>query len=249
MRIGVQLYTLRRQLRTADQFDAVFARVAQMGAECVQLSGIGPFDADFMKALTERHHLPVCATHSPYARIAEDLDRLAEEHLTYGCRTIGIGRMPGAFDHKRLAGIQRFCDFLNDTGRKLAQYDLRIAYHNHAFEFKVVEGQRIYDYMIAHTDSAVQFIPDTFWIKVGGFAPETYINKLAGRASVMHLKDYKKGLLPMIKPVGDGAFDFAAILKAAEASGITDAVVELDFARRPYEALESSLRHLDKVRP
>lgn len=245
MRYGVQLYTLRKDLKDPANFDAVFAKVAEMGAQCVQVSGTCAFDAADMRDLSKKYALPVCLTHSPVDRIENDLDRLAEEHLTFGCPEIGIGRMPFKYKAKKMDDIKRFTEFLNTTAQKLEPYKLKIAYHNHSFEFKQAEGVRIMDYFIDNTVPEVRFIPDTFWIQVGGFAPETYLERLKGRVDVIHLKDYKKGW-PIAKmcAVGAGTFDFKRILDTAAQSGATDAVVELDFAKDPYQALDDSLRYL-----
>lgn len=244
MRMGVQLYTLRKFLKDPANFDAVFARVAAMGAQCVQVSGTCAFEATMMRSLSAKYDLPVCLTHSPVDRIENDLDRLAEEHLTFGCPEIGIGMMPFKYKRKKLDDIKRFTEFLNMTAERLAPYKLKLGYHNHAFEFKETEGVRIMDYFIENTQK-VRFIPDTYWIKVGGFEPEEYLKKLAGRVDVMHFKDYQKGWpLPKIRAVGEGIFDFKSIIETAQQSGATDGVVELDFAKDPYQALEVSMKNL-----
>lgn len=98
---------------------------------------------------------------------------------------------------------------------------------------------------MGNTAEDVLFTPDTYWLKVGGVDPTEYISRMKGRVGVVHLKDYDKGWpMAKMKEVGTGSFDFKAILDAAQQSGATSAVVELDFARKPYEALENSIQYL-----
>lgn len=248
MKIGVQLYTLRKYLQKPENVRPVFERVAAMGAETVQISAMCKTDAKEIASICRDTGLSVCGTHSPFKDIKNDLDRLAEEHLEFGCKTIGIGMLPSCYDKKNPMSVSCFVDFLNETAEKLKKYDMRVAYHNHWFEFKKVGDRLLYDVLIEDTVPEVAFIPDTFWIKVGGFEPVEYLNKLGDRAVILHLKDWKKVLgVPVFKPVGDGKLDFPKILEAAETNGTNYAVVELDVSRDPYGDLDKSLKYISAI--
>lgn len=121
---------------------------------------------------------------------------------------------------------------------------MTIAYHNHWFEFDEIDGKVIYDYMIEHTDSRVQFIPDMYWIRFTGNDIEKYLEKLAGRVNTLHLKDYKNKIF---RAVGKGALDFKSILESAEKCGVKNAVAELDFSPNPYKSVEFSMKTLKKI--
>ena len=41
MKLGAQLYTLRKQMKTPDEIERGLERIAKMGYSCVQVSGIG----------------------------------------------------------------------------------------------------------------------------------------------------------------------------------------------------------------
>lgn len=251
IKLGVQLYTLRKDLQQQDTFPPVFRRVKDMGAQTVQLSALGKYDSKRMGELCRELSLDVCATHSDFSRIQNDLDRLAQEHQDFDCPQIGIGMLPSSYDKKKLDDIRAFIEVLNKTGERLKQYNMGIAYHNHWFEFHKFDGQPMLDIMIAETEPYVEFILDTYWVKVGGYDPCDYIDKLKGRISVLHLKDYKKrfGFFPAIKAIGDGGLDFQAIMQHAQAAGVKAAVVELDYAKNPYDSLARSLKHLRTIYP
>ncbi|HQC54536.1 MAG TPA: sugar phosphate isomerase/epimerase [Clostridia bacterium] len=249
IKIGTQLFSLRRYLQEEENVPQVFAKVKEMGAEVVQVSGMCAIDSKKLGEISKQYELPICITHSPVDRIKNDLDKLAEEHLDYDCKNIGIGMMPSEYRANE-DGLKSFIELLNETSTKLAKYDMTIAYHNHHFEFNKYGDRIIYDIMIENTDKAVQFIPDTYWIKVGGYVPQDYIKKLTGRINTLHLKDYKKTLgVPLFRAVGKGDIDFVDILKVAEEAGVENAVVELDFSLKPYKSMEYSLNYLKKIYP
>ena len=245
IRIGVQMYTLRSLLKSPEATEEAFRRCHEMGAQCVQALPLPSTPPAFLRDLSQKYALPICTVHADFDRIESDLDRLAEEFLTFGCNTIGIGMMPGQYRAKGSEGTKAFAQFLNETGRKLQQYSMNVTYHNHAFEFKPMGGQTHYDYLVENTERCVHFTPDTYWIKAGGYDPVSTLEKLRGRTQVMHLKDWKKGFAPFnMKEIGAGRLDFSAILKCAEDIGVRDAVIELDYAKKPYQSLENSLRFL-----
>ncbi|NCA66723.1 MAG: sugar phosphate isomerase/epimerase [Clostridia bacterium] len=248
IKIGVQLYTLRKYIKDAKSLAEVFKRCKTLGAEVVQLSGGASVKSAELKRISEDNALPICITHSPYKRIVDDLNRLAEEHLEFNCKNIGIGMMPQAFRTGKLDDISRFVEMLNITAEKLKPYGMTIAYHNHDFEFKKADEKIIFDYMIENTLHEVQFIPDTFWIKVGGYEPQCYIERLKDRINTLHLKDYKKTFcLPVFRSIGKGNLNFDDILACAEKANVQNAVFELDISPNPYKSVEFSLNYLKKI--
>ena len=252
MKIGAQLFSLRKYLKDEAGYRRVFATVRDMGAEVVQLSAGGgnlAVTAAQIASLSDEYGLPVCVTHSPVARIKDDLPRLAEEHLQFGCRSIGIGMMPKEYRTGKAADIRRFVDLLNITADKLAPYGMTVAYHNHGFEFRETDDGKPYDILIAETSSAVKFIPDTFWIKAAGCDIAEYLGKLDGRVETVHFKDYGKIFgLPIFRAVGKGDIDFAAVTKQCEAIGAQYAVAELDISPAPLKSMSFSLATMLRIR-
>ena len=70
-------------------------------------------------------------------------------------------------------------------------------YHNHDFEFvKMPNGQYALDYIYTEIPAdLLQTELDICWVKVAGEEPVDYIKKYAGRAPVVHLKDFYKDCL------------------------------------------------------
>jgi len=248
IRIGVQMYTVRSLLKSPESTEEAFRCCREMGAQCVQAYPVPSVSAAFLSELSKKYELPICTVHADFNRVKNDLDRLAEAFLTFDCKAIGIGMMPGQYRTKGMEGTKAFAQLLNETGDKLQKYGMNVTYHNHAFEFKRVNWQTHYDYLLENTEPNVHFTPDVYWIKAGGSEPEGVLEKLRGRTLVMHLKDWKKGIPPFnMKEIGAGALDFDSILKCAESIGVRDAVIELDHAKKPWQSLENSLRFLRRM--
>lgn len=248
MKYGIQLFSLRGELKDEAGYSEVFRRVKEMGAETVQLSGGKPVAPEHIAKLVKQYDMPVCITHDKFDRIVNDLDGLIKEHETYGCSRMGVGMMPKEFRTGKIEDIDRFIDILNKTAERLAQHGMTIAYHNHWFEFDEIDGKTIYDHMIEKTDK-VEFIPDTFWMRVKGRSVEDYLKKLSGRVNTLHLKDYKKTLgIPVFRAIGKGELDFVSILKAAKETGVQNAVVELDMSPSPYKSMQFSMDRLKEIR-
>jgi sugar phosphate isomerase/epimerase len=251
MKIGVQLFSLRKYLTDENSYREIFGKVKDMGAEVVQISATGGsfIDSKVLDNISTEYDLPICITHAPFSRITGDLDKLCQEHLDFKCKNIGIGMMPSEFRTGNLDDIKRFVDILNETSEKLKAYDMTISYHNHWFEFNKIDGEIIYDYMIDNTNKEVLFIPDTYWIKFKNGDILGYLNKLKGRINTLHLKDYKKTLnIPLFRAVGKGILDFETILSVAENNDIPNAVVELDMSPNPLKSIKFSLEYLNAIR-
>ena len=143
--------------------------------------------------------------------------------------------------------FRKFADDLNRAGEKISKAGMTLCYHNHAFEFKGVEGQRVWDVMVERFDRKhVQFELDLFWVSVAGQVPAEVLKKLAGRVPLVHLKDkgwgtptqFDESVKPeAFKEVGAGTMEFAPILRACEKAGVKHYFVEQD--QTPKDPLAS----------
>lgn len=244
MKYGVQLFSLRSLLKDEEGYKKAFESVKDMGAEVVQLSGGKPISPETIKKLAEDNALEVCITHDPFERLKNEPEKVAEEHLVYGCKRVGIGMMPKEFRESK-DGVMRFVEFLNATSERLKPYDMTVSYHNHWFEFDETDGKRMYDILIDETDERVMFIPDTFWMRVKNAPIEDYLKRLAGRVDTLHVKDYKKTLgLPVFRAVGKGEIDFESVLRVASDTGVKNVVAELDISPNPLKSMRFSMETL-----
>lgn len=249
-KIGIQLYTLRDYIQTYEDTEKTFSFVKGLGTNVIQISGIGPIEPEKVAKLVNDFQMDVCVTHKPFDRMLNDLDSLAEEHKMINCDTIGLGSMPGEYQ-KTEEGVREFIKLTNEIGKKLKAKGMHFAYHNHAFEFNEVGGKKIMDWLIEETDPELfGFIPDVFWIQVGGEDPAKYLQRLKGRVKVCHFKDGEiETDMPMITELCKGEVDLDACYKACMELDISYIVYEQDnnFEKDALRSTQISFRELQKI--
>jgi Sugar phosphate isomerases/epimerases len=218
--------------------------VKDSGGETIQLSAMPEMPARDIKNAADDAGLSICATHASYARIKDDFDRLAEEHLIYGSPTIGISMIPPQhYNWLSIDAIKKFAAFMNEAQNKAEKYGLFMHYHNHWYEFKERKWGNIYDTLLNEFDPKIKFSLDIYWAKVAGKDPSELIKILGDRLYLLHCKDLKKTLFgnKMLTP-GEGTLDYKKYL--SEASSAAAALVEVDRSKDPRKAVSDGIKFL-----
>lgn len=248
MKLGAQLFSLRTECDTPEKLYNTLKRVKQIGYDVVQASAICDIEATRLRAYVEELSLPVTCTHRSFVEITEQTEKCIKFHKTIGCPVVGLGYMPNEF-HGSLDGLKKFISLLIEPMKKIIDAGLRFAYHNHAFEFDVLDGGISgYDYMLNEVPQ-MNFIHDVYWSTYAGEDPQKYISRLAAedRITDVHFKDMKSLPQGAICPCGDGVIDFAELAKLCYELGIKNAQVEQDNAPDlgdPFAQMERSFKHL-----
>lgn len=250
-KVGVQLYTLRDYMQNYEDTEKLFFFLQNLGVNVIQISGIGPIEPEKVAFLVEKYGMDVCVTHKPFDRMVNDLDRLIEEHKMMRCDCLGIGGMPKEA-RATAESLRAFIAQANDIGRKMKAKGVHFAYHNHAFELEKIDGDKTYlDIMLEEGDpECFWFIPDVYWMQVGGVDPAQYLKRMKGRVKVAHFKDGEiSGSCPMITELGAGEVDLDACFKACMALDIPYIVYEQDnnFDEDPLQSTEVSFKYLQKL--
>src|SRR3954468_18259578 len=148
--------------------------------------------------------------------------------------------------------FKELADKLNKFGEKAKANDLRLCYHNHAFEYQTFEGKSGLDMLMSSTDkNLVGLELDIFWASVAGQNPVDVLKRYSGRVPLVHLKDKSKDFVQVqynekvpketFKEVGNGSIDIVAVLKAAERAGAEHYFVEQDqTSGDPLDSLATS---------
>ncbi len=248
--LGPQLYTVREFTQSEAGIEETFKKCHEAGYETVQLSGNARIPAENMKALMEKYEIRVCCTHTPFDRLQNDLDEVIREHLYLGIPVIGLGSAPRDYT-KDNDSLTEFICILNGIAHRIKQAGLQFAYHNHSTEFQKYNGVTMFDRLLSETDpEEVHFIPDTFWLQMGGVTPANFLrNKLKGRVEVCHFKDLAvENHQPVFAEVGEGNLDLLECFKACQEIGVTSIVIEQDVCPRdPFDCLANSYKNLMKL--
>src|SRR5437764_8441546 len=233
LQVALQLYTVRDE--TKRDFVGTLRRVAEIGYPGVEFAGYGNLTSQEMSALLAETGLRAVSTHI-------GLDALQDEHLDASiryCQDIGCSNivLPSlANEWRTREGIQALAPRLNAIGQRCREHGITFAYHNHDFEFTRVDGIYLLDYLIQATDpSLVKIELDVYWAAYAGVDPVSYLQTLADRVALIHLKDMA-GDRSMTE-VGKGILDLPHICEFARVHGLWG-IVENDHPQIP--SLESA---------
>ena len=248
-RIAAQMYTLRDFTKDPADIAAAMKKVRQIGYEAVQLSALGPIDTVELKRILDGEGLEVCATHISFQRMKDEPESVIEEHKLLGCKYAAVGGMPAEYRNEE--GYSRFAREASEVGKRLAEGGLVFGYHNHSFELERFGARTGLEILYSESDPRyVTAEIDTYWIQHGGGDPAAWIERVAGRIPLLHLKDMAidRDMNQLMAEVGEGNLNWPAILKASEQAGVLWYIVEQDTCRRdPFESLAISLRNLNEM--
>jgi sugar phosphate isomerase/epimerase len=247
-KIAMQLYTLRDLCKTPADIASTFKALKEIGYPAVQVSGIGPIEPTELKKIADDFGLIICASHTAYEKLTQELDQVIETHKIWNCSQIAVPVAP--VELRSGEGYVKFANEMNEVGEKLAKEGITLSYHNHAFEFEKFNGKTGLELIYETADPRYfQGEIDTYWIQYGGGDPVAWCKKLAGRLPLLHLKDY--GIVdnqPVYMEIGEGNLDMPAILRAAREAGTLWLPVEQDVCRRPpLESAKISFENLKQI--
>jgi sugar phosphate isomerase/epimerase len=242
--VALQCYTIRAHCQTAAEFAESMRRVREIGYPAVQISGIGPIASAEVRRICDGEGLVICATHEPGKTIVGDPHAVVERLGVLGCKYTSYPYPHVPFDG--IGTLQNLARELNLAGEVLCRAGMTLTYHNHAIEFRKLDGRTILDILYDSTDaSLLQAEIDTYWVQAGGGDPVAWCKKLGRRLSLLHMKDYAIGPdhQPAMAEVGSGNLDFPRIVSAAESCAWF--IVEQDHGfDDPFQAAATSLRYV-----
>ena len=266
--IALQLYSVRNEMKK--DLAATLKKVKEMGYDGVEFAGLFDRSPTEIKALCEEVGLVPISAHVSINEMFADAEATFAKYAAIGMRFVAIPSLPEEYR----PGKERFDEVLEkikEFGAIANKHGLTLLYHNHDFEFVKLDGtygiDKIYETVSA---DLLQTQLDTCWVNVGGENPADFVRKYAGRAPVVHLKDFfgektenmyeligEKTVAPPkrpegfeFRPVGYGKQDFPAILAAAKDAGAEWVVVEQDSPSMGLDELgcaEKSIQYLKSI--
>ena len=264
--IGIQLYTLGPE--AAKDLDGTLKAISGIGYKSVELHGLLGKTGPQLRTILDAANLACTNIHvQGRGQLDGDLAKLADDLKAIGVKT---AVMPSPYIPDRLQGkglrevltqltaddFKMNADFLNAKAAGLKAAGIKVAYHNHNFEFAPLGSTTGLEIMIQRTaPKLVSFELDVGWVAAAGADPVAFFGKHKGRFSLMHMKDIKADTKPnfalQMDPteVGSGKLPWKTLLPAAYAAGVRGFYVEQEapFARPRIEAAKISYDYLASV--
>lgn len=238
---GVQLYTVRSLLES--DFAGTIERLAALGVREVEFAGYHGRSPAQVRSVIEAAGIAAPSAHIAFDVLAgPGRQQALEDALTVGHRYVVVPWLPA---RDSADAWRRTADTLQQIGAAARTAGLRLAYHNHDFELRTVDGVLPLELLIRHTDpDAASFQFDVYWLRRAGHDAVHWITNHADRVEMLHLKDSGGPPDHVMCDVGAGTLDFAAILAAAERAGVRHAFIEHDRPADPLVTIRNGLSHL-----
>ncbi len=253
--VGVQLYTLRTIIDEKPL--EVLQSLEQVGfRECEVIQG----NIDKIWDSLKQTRLKPVSLHLDTAMFTRDQAKLPAALELAKKRGFSFVVCPyiAPQDRGGVDVIKRLAETLNKAGETCAKSGLKLAYHNHAFEFEPAGSGTLLDVLLDSSDSKLVTLElDIMWSRVGGVDPVSLLQKYGKRVTLMHLKNVAAEVGPQFnekvpreafREVGNGAVDIPAVLKAAAKAGVQHYFVEQDQTPgNPLDSLKQSYGYLQQL--
>lgn len=254
---GLQVYTIRDAIK--EDFAGSLKRVADIGYNYIELFDyqdgkyFGKTISDTKKIVHDLG-LKVRSSHillgkampdkkgtilNEWERTVADAAELGQEYIV--CAYLFDTERKNLDDYKQLA------DLFNQKAEIAKRSGLQFAYHNHDFEFKMMDGELPYNLLLSRSDkNLVNFEMDLYWMHRAEQDPVTYFEKHPGRFPLWHVKDMTADDEHFFAPVGKGIIDWKRLFDNANKAGMKYFFVEQDKTRngKPFENITTSLNYL-----
>jgi len=232
---GFQVWTIRKEL-IAD-FPGTLKKMAAMGYSEVEmcsplgysLAGFKPLNemsGTEMKKIIEDAGLHCTSSHFTGPELNKSLDNRIEWASQMGMKQMAQS-MPRLPKNPGLDEWRQSAQDLNVIGEKTKAAGIQMVYHNHHFEFELIDGKLIYELLLEELDPDLVKMQFQVAVIDKGFKAQDYFRKYPGRFISAHLADYSHELEKAV-PIGQGIVDWEDFFKAAKEEGVKNYFVEMD---------------------
>ncbi len=250
--LGVQLYTLRDM--AAKDLASVLRDIHAVGYQQVELIPLAyTYPAHDLRAMIAASGLTAPGGHFAYA----DLPTKFRYAKALGLRWMVCPIIPRE-QWGSEEGFKRAAQDFNAWGKQARDMGMSVAYHNHDYEFRPLNGTTGYEILVKETDpELVSFELDCYWVAQAGLDPLEMLKQLGRRVRLLHLKDRKPGFPPSFEmgpaaahftEVGKGTIQWPEILALAQKLNVERFIVEQDKTDGPpLDSIRISYNYLRTI--
>jgi len=245
--IGLEMYSVRGRFEKDPE--GSIRDVAKMGYEDVEIYSPyfswTPEKLKGIRKVLDDLGVKCLSTHNGMAAFSGDgFQKAIDLNGILGARYIVLA---SAGDIKTLDGWKGVADALAKASEKFARANMKPGYHNHAGEFKTIDGKRPFDVLAANTPPNVMLQLDVGHCVSAGADPVAWIDANPGRSKSLHLKDWSPEL--KFKALfGEGIVPWKQVFAAAEKTGGAEFyLIEQEDAPDEFEAVRRCLEAYKKI--
>jgi sugar phosphate isomerase/epimerase len=190
--VGLEMYSVRDEMQK--DVVATVLRVGKMGYQGVEFySPYMQWTPDYTKqvrgALNETG-MKCWSTHNSASSFTpENIQKAIDLNGILGSTYVvmaSAGRVDG------LDGWKKVAERLTEAQQKLSAAKMKAGFHNHALEFRAIDGKRPMEVLAANTPKDVMLQLDVGTAIEVGVDPVAWINANPGRIKSLHCKDWSK---------------------------------------------------------
>jgi sugar phosphate isomerase/epimerase len=261
--VSLQLYSLREDMKKDPK--GTIEAVGKIGYREVEHAGYGAgkfyglTPAEFKNLLTANGltmpsgHTALLPKHvDGSGNFTDEWKQTVDDAATLGQQYV-ISPWIDVSMRKTADGLKKVSELFNKAGELCQKSGMKFGYHNHDFEMNQVDGQVIYDLLLANTDpKLVTLQMDVGWVVTGGSDPVAWFKKYPGRFELLHMRDVKPmpgHEHPVGVDLGDGIVKFDEILKNKKLAGARYFVVEQEEygTKTPLQAVTTDYQRIVKM--
>lgn len=240
--IGLQLYSLRDVIK--NDIKSIISKVAAIGYKEVETfsysakNGFWGLDAKAFKALLDQYGMNSPSGHFEMGEYMSGKNTDVLKQYIDAANILGSTyvTVPWLNDNVRKTAddYKKIAAKLNEAGTLCKASGLKIAYHNHDFEFKKFGDTTGFDILLKETDKKlVDFELDLYWALRSAVNPLDLFNAHPKRFTMFHVKDMDKANKALNAEIGQGSIDFKNILTGAKQAGVKHYFVEHETNYKP----------------
>ena len=253
---GLQLFAFREQL--PKEVNSIISKIAKAGYKQVEpfgyskANGFWGLTASEFKKLLDDNGLTAPSGHYSLDSFLSSGDTAQIEEVIEAAKILGQKYivLPYLTEQYRNCSdaMNSVVNKINIAADKVQQAGLKMAYHNHDFEFKNIDGQRLFDLLLNNTNAEqLDFEMDIYWVVRSGEDPLKWLNAHPNRFRLIHIKDMEKANPASNTEIGSGSIDYKTILKKARSAGVKYYIVEQEnFKIDQFLSIEKSIDYLKK---
>jgi sugar phosphate isomerase/epimerase len=245
VQIGLQLYSVRDDC--AKDLPGVLKAVAKMGYTGVEFAGYYGRSAPELRRMLDENGLKCYGTHIGLdTLLGDNFDKTVEFNKTLGNKLLVVPWIPEERRDTRQKLIET-AKLFSEIAKKLEPYGMMVGYHNHAEDFKPIEGELRWDVFFANADKKVVIQFDIGNALEGGVQAAPFLSKYPGRVLSVHVKDHSASNPKALLGEGDEHWNEVMPLLKGKA-GVRWYIIEQEsYAYPPLECVEKCLRTFEQM--